>query len=60
LRQVPKVWVVDASIFPTSLGANPQVTIYSLALWAAEKICQQHGKPFALHQQQGALPWKGY
>jgi choline dehydrogenase-like flavoprotein len=60
LRQVPKVWVVDASIFPTSLGANPQVTIYSMALWAAEKICQQHGKPFALHQQQGALPWKGY
>ena len=55
------LWVVDGSIFPTALGANPQVTIYSLALWAAREMCEQNGKPFKLnHQQGGALPWPGY
>lgn len=58
LRGVPKTWVVDASIFPTGLGANPQVTIYSLALWAARGICEKHGKPFTLHQQGVTWPWE--
>ena len=57
LRQTPNVWVVDGSIFPTGLGANPQVTIYSLALLAARGICEKHSRPFALHQQTGELPW---
>jgi choline dehydrogenase-like flavoprotein len=57
-RGKKNLWVVDASIFPTALGANPQVTIYSLALWAAREICEQHQKPFKLnHQQGGPLPW---
>ena len=61
LRGAANVWVVDASIFPTGLGANPQVTIYALALWAAREICTQHNRPFALHQQQEeTLPWAGY
>src|SRR5215208_2678946 len=46
------LWVVDASLFPTALGANPQVTIYALALWGAEEICRQHNAPFKLKHQQ--------
>ena len=60
-RGKKNLWVVDASIFPTALGANPQVTIYSLALFAAKEICEKHQKPFKLnHQQGGALPWPGF
>jgi choline dehydrogenase-like flavoprotein len=55
------LWVADGSIFPTALGANPQVTIYSLALWAAREICEQHQATFKFnHQQGGDLPWPGY
>jgi choline dehydrogenase-like flavoprotein len=55
------LWVVDASIFPTALGANPQVTIYALALWGAQEICRQHNATFKLnHQQGGTWPWPGY
>jgi choline dehydrogenase-like flavoprotein len=32
------LWVVDASIFPTNLGVNPQHTIMALAMLAAEQI----------------------
>jgi choline dehydrogenase-like flavoprotein len=32
------LWVVDASIFPTNLGVNPQHTIMALAMIAAERI----------------------
>jgi choline dehydrogenase-like flavoprotein len=61
LRGMQNLWVVDASIFPTGLGANPQVTIYSLALWASRVICEKHGKPFALHHQEGGTwPWLNY
>jgi choline dehydrogenase-like flavoprotein len=59
--KMKNLWVVDASIFPTALGANPQVTIYALALWGAEEICRQHSAPFKLnHQQEGVWPWPGY
>jgi choline dehydrogenase-like flavoprotein len=59
--QLKNLWVTDASIFPTALGANPQVTIYALALWGAEEICRQNNAPFKLnHQQGGAWPWPGY
>lgn len=58
LRGVANAWVVDGSIFPTGLGANPQVTIYALALAASEKICRKLERPFALHQQEGGTwPW---
>jgi len=60
-RDKKNLWVADGSIFPTALGANPQVTIYSLALWASREICEQHQRPFKLnHQQGGELPWPGY
>lgn len=60
LKGMKNLWVVDASIFPTGLGANPQVTIYALALWASREICEQMGKSFELNHQGGELPWLGY
>ena len=42
LRGFSNAWVADGSLFPTGLGANPQVTIYSLALMAARKIVRAH------------------
>lgn len=61
LRGVSNAWVADASVFPTGLGANPQVTIYSLALRAARHICEKHNKPFTLHHQEGGTwPWPEY
>ncbi len=60
-RGKKNLWVTDASMFPTALGANPQVTIYSLALWASREICEHHQRPFKFnHQQGGDLPWPGY
>jgi choline dehydrogenase-like flavoprotein len=32
---VENLWVVDGSIFPTSLGVNPSLTIYGIATHAA-------------------------
>jgi choline dehydrogenase-like flavoprotein len=37
-HQVPNLYVVDGSVFPTSLGVNPSQTIYSLAHWAADGV----------------------
>ncbi|HEX9290013.1 MAG TPA: GMC family oxidoreductase [Anaeromyxobacteraceae bacterium] len=31
-------FVVDGSVFPTSLGVNPQLTIFAVARWAAEHV----------------------
>jgi choline dehydrogenase-like flavoprotein len=37
LHDADNVWVCDGSVFPTSLGVNPQLTIYALArLFATE------------------------
>jgi choline dehydrogenase-like flavoprotein len=35
------LWVVDASIFPTTPGVNPQHTIMALAMLAAERIADR-------------------
>ena len=32
------LYVCDASVFPTSLGVNPQMTIFGLAHYAARRI----------------------
>ena len=37
--------VHDASVFPTSLGANPQLTIYALAARMASGLASSLGKP---------------
>ncbi|HWP35336.1 MAG TPA: GMC family oxidoreductase [Thermodesulfobacteriota bacterium] len=42
-HEFDNLFVVDGSVFPTSLGVNPQLTIYGLASWAAETIRQAAG-----------------
>ncbi|MCS6856897.1 MAG: GMC family oxidoreductase [Sandaracinaceae bacterium] len=32
------VWVADGSLFPTSLGVPPQISIYTFALWVARYL----------------------
>ena len=38
LRAHENVFVVDGSVLPTSLGVNPQITIFALAHRAAERV----------------------
>jgi choline dehydrogenase-like flavoprotein len=38
LRAHENVCVVDGSVFPSSLGVNPQLTIFALAHWAAGHV----------------------
>jgi choline dehydrogenase-like flavoprotein len=38
----PGVFVADASLFPTSVGVPPQVTIMALAGWVADGIAAAH------------------
>ena len=42
-HQADGVSVIDGSIFPTSIGANPQVSIYGFALRAATALAEQLG-----------------
>lgn len=37
-HQISNLFVVDGSVFPTSLGVNPSQSIYGLASWASEQI----------------------
>ena len=42
-HDVDRLYVVDGSAVPSSLGVNPQVTIMALATRAAEKIAAALG-----------------
>jgi choline dehydrogenase-like flavoprotein len=38
-HEIENLWITDGSVFPTSLGANPQLTIFALAhLFATEAV----------------------
>ena len=37
-HELENLFVVDGSVFPTSLGVNPMESIYGLASWASETI----------------------
>ncbi|MCP4923276.1 MAG: GMC family oxidoreductase [bacterium] len=36
-REIPNLYVIDSSVFPTSVGANPMQAIYTLAKLAADR-----------------------
>jgi choline dehydrogenase-like flavoprotein len=38
-----RVWVADASVFPTSLGVNPQVTVYAVGLTVGRQLAESLG-----------------
>ena len=40
-HELENLWVVDGSIFPTSLGVNPQLSIYAHARLFASEIAQR-------------------
>ncbi|HSM91976.1 MAG TPA: GMC family oxidoreductase [Anaeromyxobacteraceae bacterium] len=42
-RGLDNLWVVDGSVFPTSLGVNPQLTIAAVARWASDGIAARAG-----------------
>jgi choline dehydrogenase-like flavoprotein len=44
-HHVANLSVHDASVFPTSLGANPQLTIYALSARMATGLATALGKP---------------
>ena len=37
-------WVADASVFPTSLGVNPQVTVYAIGLTVGRNVAEALAK----------------
>ena len=39
--QVANLTVADGSVFPTSIGANPQISVYSFSLRAAEALARR-------------------
>lgn len=50
---VPNLYVADGSVFPTSGGYNPTLTIQALAWRAAEEIWRVHGKGKGERQGKG-------
>lgn len=38
-HRVDDLWVADGSLFPTSIGAPPQISIYTMGLRVARAIC---------------------
>ena len=43
-HRISNLFVVDGSVFPTSLGVNPQLSIYGLAGYAAPHVLKELGR----------------
>jgi choline dehydrogenase-like flavoprotein len=39
-HELDNLFVIDGSVYPTSLSVNPQLSIYGLASWASEHVKQ--------------------
>lgn len=46
-HDVKNLFITDASLFPTSIIVNPQVTVYTLASYVADNIVKNQEKYFA-------------
>jgi len=46
-REIKNLYICDASVFPTSLGVNPQLTVMAIASLAVKKILQDESSVFA-------------
>ena len=40
-HEIENLWIADGSVFPTSLGVNPQLSIYAHARLFATEIARQ-------------------
>jgi len=45
-HDIENLYICDASVFPTSLGVNPQLTVMTIASLAAKKILEQKNSIF--------------
>ncbi len=43
-HRLENLFVIDGSVFPTSLGVNPQLSIYGLASWASQHVLHALGR----------------
>ncbi|MHB8419347.1 MAG: GMC family oxidoreductase N-terminal domain-containing protein [Myxococcales bacterium] len=43
-HHLENLFVIDGSVFPTSLGVNPQLSIYGLASWASPHVLAALGR----------------
>ena len=42
-HQIENLWITDGSVFPTALGANPQLSVYAHARLFATAIAKGAG-----------------
>ena len=43
-HEIENLWITDGSVFPTSLGVNPQLTIFAMARLFATEIARTAGR----------------
>ena len=45
-HEIENLYICDASVFPTPLGVNPQLTVMTIASLAAKKIIEKRNSIF--------------
>ena len=45
-HEIKNLYICDASVFPTPLGVNPQLTVMTIASLAAKKIIEKRNSIF--------------
>jgi len=43
-REMDNLYVFDGSVFPTSIGANPQLSVYAIVAKLATSLAQKLGR----------------